>query len=107
MPYEEKEPRSLQPQSESTVTIKFWAILITILGIYGFFFVTILNHERRVTVLETQFPHVIALLQDIKSVLSEHVKDQALREREASAAQPKRPPVVHYDATTVYPSERR
>lgn len=38
---------------ESTLTVKWWAILIVFLGIFGWFFVTALAHENRITKVET------------------------------------------------------
>lgn len=38
---------------ESTLTIKWWAILIVFISIFGWFFVTALAHENRLTKVET------------------------------------------------------
>lgn len=38
---------------ESTLTIKWWSVVIVFILIFGWFFATILTHENRITKVET------------------------------------------------------
>jgi hypothetical protein len=38
---------------ESKVTVKVWGLIIVFIAIYGFFFVTAMAHETRITRVET------------------------------------------------------
>lgn len=38
---------------ESKITIKAWGLIILFIGIFGFFFVTAMAHELRLTKVET------------------------------------------------------
>ena len=40
-------------EGESKVTIKLWCIIALFIGIFGFFFVTAMAHESRLTKVET------------------------------------------------------
>lgn len=38
---------------ESTLTVKWWAVICLFIGIYGWFFMIVLTHENRLTKVET------------------------------------------------------
>jgi len=66
---------------ETTITIKFWAV-VTIIGVlFGWFFVAYANHDRRITTMETQYLGICEKLSDIKGdtreikqAMSEHIR---------------------------------
>ena len=64
---------------ESTVTVKWWAVMVVIIGIFGFFFISMLNHEGRLTKVETQFSYITDALTDLKGVTKEIRDDQIQR----------------------------
>ena len=57
--------------SESTLTIKWVFILLLILGIFGFFFTSVLSQENRITKVETQFESVSKDISEIKCGISD------------------------------------
>lgn len=61
---------------ESTLTIKWWAALAVIISIFGWFFVMIVNHERRLTTSETQYCYIVKSLDELRSVTREIRVDQ-------------------------------
>lgn len=40
-------------ESDTSIRVKVWSIIVLFLGIFGFFFVTALAHESRITKVET------------------------------------------------------
>ena len=64
---------------ESTVTVRWWAVMMVIIGIFGFFFLSMLNHEGRLTKVETQFSYITDALTDLKGVTKEIREDQIRR----------------------------
>lgn len=52
---------------ESTITIKVWAVIVLAIGIFGFFFLSNLNHEKRITTIETQYSFISQNISDIKN----------------------------------------
>lgn len=65
-------------QNETSVIIKWWQIVLVILGIFGFFFVNALAMESRVTKLETLTSISISNIErsifEIKETLKENKK---------------------------------
>ncbi len=41
-----------EQQKESTITFKSWALVALVAAVFGFFFVTVLAHESRITRVE-------------------------------------------------------
>lgn len=64
---------------ESTVTVKWWAVLVVILSIMGFFFISTLNHEGRLTKIETTFGYITSGLDEVKALTREIREDQVRR----------------------------
>lgn len=64
---------------ESTVTIKWWAVLVVILSIMGFFFISTMNHEGRLTKIETTFGYITSGLDEVKALTREIREDQVRR----------------------------
>ena len=64
---------------ESTVTVKWWAVLVVILSIMGFFFITTMNHEGRITKIETTFGYITSGLDEVKALTREIREDQVRR----------------------------
>jgi hypothetical protein len=64
---------------ESTVTVKWWAVLVVILSIMGFFFISTMNHEGRLTKIETTFGYITSGLDEVKALTREIREDQVRR----------------------------
>ena len=64
---------------ESTITVKWWAVLIVISSVLGFFFIATLNHEGRLTKVETTFTYITSGLDEVKSLVKEVREDQIRR----------------------------
>jgi len=52
---------------ESTIVVKWWCIIVVVIGIFGFFFVGFLNHEARITKQETKIEAMVDTLHEIKA----------------------------------------
>lgn len=67
---------------ESTITLKWGAIIIAILGFFGWVVVGAFSHENRITRVETslsiQMPQISNSLDELKTVTKE-VRDNQLR----------------------------
>lgn len=57
--------------SESTVTIKWVFIIALIVGIFGFFFTSVLSQENRITKVETRFESISKDVAEIKTGVNE------------------------------------
>lgn len=66
---------------ESTLTVKWWAILVVIMCVFGFFFTAALSQERRITTLEVQYTAIQSNLLDVKS-LTKEIRDDQIRRYE-------------------------
>lgn len=64
---------------ESTITVKWWAVLAVILSVLGFFFIATLNHEGRITKIETTFSYITSALDEVKGLTKEIREDQIRR----------------------------
>ena len=53
--------------SETTITVKWWCVIVLIISIFGFFFLGFINHESRITKIETQVEAIYDVVQDIKA----------------------------------------
>lgn len=66
-------------QEETNIVIKWWQVLIVVLGMFGFFFVNALAMESRVSKLETITSVSIANIEksicEIKEVLKENQRN--------------------------------
>lgn len=58
-------------QAESTVTIKWVFVIALIIGIFGFFFTSVLSQENRITKVETRFESISKDISEIKDGVCE------------------------------------
>ncbi|MFA5342095.1 MAG: hypothetical protein WC332_09980 [Clostridia bacterium] len=67
-----------EERQESSIIVKWWQVVLVLLGIFGFFFVNALAMESRVTKLETLTSVSIANIEksicEIKETLKENKK---------------------------------
>ena len=67
-----------EERQESSIIVKWWQVVLVLLGIFGFFFVNALAMESRVTKLETLTSMSIANIEksicEIKETLKENKK---------------------------------
>jgi len=61
-------------KQESTVRIGIVAVFTVVAVILGFFFLTFLNHEGRLTKAETKFEFIAEKLNNIDQNLSRHIE---------------------------------
>ncbi len=59
---------------ESVLTVKSWAVVLVILGLFGWFGVSTLNHENRITRIETQFDYISKSLGNVEK-LTQDIRD--------------------------------
>ena len=52
---------------ESTITVKWWGVLLIILGLFGWLSLTVLAHENRITKIETQFTYIVQSLEKVSN----------------------------------------
>lgn len=64
-----------EEKQETSVIIKWWQIVLVLLGIFGFFFVNALAMESRVTKLETLTSVSIANIEKSICEIKETLKD--------------------------------
>lgn len=64
---------------ESTITVKWWGILLVCFGMFGFFFAQGLAQERRITTLETQFAYMTKSIDEVRDITKEIRNDQIRR----------------------------
>ena len=64
---------------ESTVTVKWWAVLTVIIAVFGFMLISMLNHEGRITKVETQFTYITEALGDLRGITKDIREDQIRR----------------------------
>ncbi len=63
------------PNGESTLTVKWWAVLVIFFGIFGWFFVTALGHENRITKVETTLEqNIVSIKSDLQWLKQAHMK---------------------------------
>jgi hypothetical protein len=62
--------------SESTLTIKWVFVIAIIMGVFGFFFTSVLNQESRITKMETRFESISRDISEIKDGVCELRKAQ-------------------------------
>jgi hypothetical protein len=63
---------------ESTLTIKWWGVLIILFGLFGWMFISILAQETRITKIETHFSHISQTLEQVNS-LTKEIREYQLR----------------------------
>ena len=64
-----------EERHESNIIIKWWQVLIVVLGIFGFFFINALAMESRVTRLETLTSVSIANIEKAICEIKETLKE--------------------------------
>jgi|GEM_PF-3589528 len=60
---------------ESRVTIKAWGIIVLFVGMFGFFFMTAMAHESRLTKVETTLEVNLAHIAKSLDVLTRHQEE--------------------------------
>lgn len=64
---------------ESKITIKAWGIIVLFLGVFGFFFVTAMAHESRLTkaetTLEVNIANMAKALDKLSCTLERHMEN--------------------------------
>jgi hypothetical protein len=60
---------------ESTLSVRWWCVLLVFLGIFGYFFVSIVNHETRITRAESKYESIAEMRQDIKEIKNMMIKN--------------------------------
>jgi hypothetical protein len=64
---------------ESTITVKWWGILLVFICVFGFFFIQGLAQDRRITTLETQFLYITKSIDEVYSLTKQIRDDQVKR----------------------------
>lgn len=67
---------------ESTLTIKWWGVLIVIITFLGWITLSVTAQETRITKIETQFTYISQSLSEVKQLTGEIRLDQLRRYRE-------------------------
>jgi ABC-type phosphate/phosphonate transport system permease subunit len=63
---------------ETTFTVKSWAVVVVILGLFGWFGIQAINHESRITRIETQYDFISKSLGTVE-VVTKEIRDNQLR----------------------------
>lgn len=71
--------RRQETLGETTVTVKWWSVLMVMILAFGFFFTAFINHETRITRTEEACKSIT----EIKSLVKEIREDQIRQYREA------------------------
>lgn len=78
----ENEKRRSTDQGESTLTIKWGAIIILILGFFGWVVIGTFSHENRITTMETKLAiHIPVISTSLEKMAAtiEEIRDNQLR----------------------------
>ena len=63
---------------ETKITVRLWSVIVVAIGIYGFFFVTAMGHESRLTKVETTLEvslcNITKSLDKISSQMDAHLE---------------------------------
>jgi len=70
--------------NDTVVKVKLWCIMGLICAVLGFFFITGLTMESRVTKCETTISYLVTNIDEIKGLIKEVRNDQIRRERRDS-----------------------
>lgn len=65
-------------KGETLFVVKSWAIVLVILGLFGWFGVQSINHENRITKIETQFDYISQSLGTVER-LTQQIRDDQIR----------------------------
>ncbi len=65
-------------KGESLFVVKSWAIVLVILGLFGWFGVQSINHENRITKIETQFDYISQFLGTVERI-TQQIRDDQMR----------------------------
>ena len=68
-----------QERQENNITVKWWQVILVILGLFGFFFVNAMAMESRVTKLETLTSITLCNIEQSIVEIKKELKEQALR----------------------------
>jgi len=66
---------------ETMFVVKAWAVVVVILGLFGWFGVQAINHENRITKIETQFNYISKSLSAVEELTRQIRDDQIRRQR--------------------------
>ena len=70
--------------SESTLTIKWWGVILLVLGFFGWMTVSVLGQENRITRLETKLevhlPIISSAMTNMNDLIKEVRQDQIRRQ---------------------------
>ncbi len=61
---------------ETSLTVKWSFVLVAVVGIYGWFFLCSLDHEKRITAQETGQKYILENITDIKTTVTAIREDQ-------------------------------
>jgi len=64
---------------ESTITVKWWGVILVILLLFGFFFKNVLKTETRVTAIETKLVGMAEDTKEIKDLLKAYFRSRTDR----------------------------
>ena len=67
--------------NDTIVKIKMWGVISIIAVILGYFFITGMGMESRVTKCETSISYIMSSLEEMKGLIKEIRQDQIRRER--------------------------
>ena len=67
---------------ESTITVKWWGVLLILMGLFGWVVIGIVSLDRRVTTIETKFdiqlPQITVSLERLNTMTTE-IRDTQIR----------------------------
>ncbi len=66
---------------ESTITVKWWGVLLVFVAVFGFFFAQGISQDRRITTLETQFGYITKSIDEVHD-LTKQIRDDQIRRYE-------------------------
>jgi len=60
---------------ESTLTVKWWAVILVFLGMFGVLYAGGMDREKRITTLEAQYTNIITSIADVRDAVKELRQD--------------------------------
>lgn len=69
---DDKDFTQSRAEPESTLKIKWWGVIVIILGVYAYFFTAIYNLNTRVTILETDSKYIKDTILELKCITKEN-----------------------------------
>jgi hypothetical protein len=61
---------------ESTLTVKWWAVILVIASVFGWLVIAFANQDRRITTLEAQIPFISQTVCEVKDTVKEIREEQ-------------------------------